>query len=310
MRIVPYDLYVKFLITKGFHSLKGINDELDKVHLAPIGQTIFERHVRVVKTTLPAPIWEQIEKQKIYGQAFFRWMRALDLDEIWLAEKAYRSEDTIKLWSLVYDIMEDPQVRTAIKAMIMKNNPLDELAIALNAKFSTFFNKRHLELFKKFLWNPALMKRGDWKKYLQNTHVSNSEKDILFFCLTETEDVIRTKLGLPANLVTSEVLQMMATESVLKVKHFLRVQDQNGNREARFWMDKAQSLLALREKYKAADLRDFSKELQMQFEYIETDFEAPDEAILKEVLAKDPANAEKKESENEKDDEEQQQMDV
>jgi len=302
---------VKFLVTKGHHSLQDINDELSKVHLAPIGNSVFERHIRATKSKLPAPIWEQIAKQKIYGQAFFRWMGALDLDEIWAAEKAYRSEETAKQWSLIYDIMEDPQVRTAVKSMVMKKIELEELAVTLNAKFSTFLNKRHLELFRKYMWNPSLMKRGDWRKYLQSNHVSNAEKDILFSCLTETEDVIRTKLGLPANLVTSDVLQMMATEAVLKVKHFLRIQDQNGNKEARYWMDKTQSLLALREKYKAADLRDFSKELQMQFEYIDTDFESPDEATLKEVLEKDPANAEKTKGEDKNEtDDGQQSMDV
>lgn len=299
MKIVPYDLYVKFLVTKGHHSLKEINDELSKVQLAPINQNIFERHIRAVKSVLPAPIWDQIEKQKIYGQAFFKWMKALDLDEIWLAEKAYRSEETVKLWTLIYDISEDPQVRMAVRAMLMKKSELEELANALNAKYATMLNKNHLRLFRKFMWNHALMKRKDWKDYLLQESVSNSEKDLLFSCLTETEDVVRTKLGLPANLITSDILQMMATESVLKVKHFLKVQDQNGNREARFWMDKAQQLLALREKYKAADLRDFSKELQMQFEYVETEFETPDEEVLKEVQEKDPTS---KEGEEKKDD--------
>ena len=60
MKIVPYDLYVKFLVTKGHLTLKEINDELDKVQLLPITQAIYERHIHHVKTTVPGPVWEQI----------------------------------------------------------------------------------------------------------------------------------------------------------------------------------------------------------------------------------------------------------
>ena len=219
-------------------------------------------------------------------------MDTLNLGEIWRAEKTYMDDHSKKLWVLIYDIQEDPHVRMAIRAMMMKKPALDELANAVNAKFATLLNKEHLTLYYKYFWNHSLMKRKDWKDYISMRAISNTEKDLLFTCLSETEDVVRTKVGLPANLVTSDVLLMMATESVLKVKHFLKVPDQHGNREARSWMDKSQQLLALREKYKAADLRDFSKELQMQFEYIDTDYQTPDEATLKEVQEKDPAAGE------------------
>lgn len=309
MEIVPYDLYVKYLITRGHLTLKEINDELSKVQLLPVSQAIYNRHLHDVKGTLPQPIWEQVETQKIYGQTFLNWMRRLNVDEAWRTHKAYTSEDTKKVWALVLDIQYDPQVRMAIRCMLMKNVGFEELANAINAKYSTMLNLNHLKIYQKFFWNHAYMKRGDWKEYLSQRRITNSEKNLLFTCLTETEDVVRTKLGLAASIVTSDALQLMATEALLKVKHYLKVDDQTGNREARFWMDKAQSLLALREKYKAADLRDFSKELQMEFEYIETNFDTPDEATLKEVQEKDPSNAEKKDD-TEGNDEEQQNLKI
>ena len=56
-----------------------------------------------------------------------------------------------------------------------------------------------------------------------------------------------------------------------------------GNKEAREWNKQVVALIDKFEKYRVSDSSDFGKELQMEFEYIDTEFPTPDEALLKEV---------------------------
>jgi len=294
MKIVPYDLFVKYLITKGSDTLTKLNEELKKFRLSPVSEPIFNRHYTSLRTNLPTPIWNQIVTQKVHGPAFLRWMDGLSLKSIWENHKAYSTDETKKFWSLTFDILEDPTVRMSTNAMIMKGVGFDDLAQMLNAKFSCMLKAPHIEAYKKYFWNPAYMTRRDWRDYMAQSDIGNAEKDILFSALTEIADVVRTKLGLPAGIITSDVLQFMATEAMLKAKHYLRVNDQTGNTEARAWMTQTERLLTLREKYKAADLRDFSKELQMQFEYVDTEFDSPDAQALKEVREKDVSSKEER----------------
>ena len=284
MKIVPYDLFVKFLVTKGFLKIHEINDELAKYHLGAINQEILNRHVLSVKAPLPSPIYKQIETGKQGGMSFLKWMDRIDLESIWLNEKPYRTDKDASLWKLVYYIRTDPMVRNAVNSMLLKEHRLDELAKALNAKYATFYNKNHLEVYRKYFWNPALMTRADWRDYLASC--DTYEREVLFTALTETIDILKTKLGLPASLQISESIQFMATEAMQKVKHFVRLGDSKANAEARYWMSRAEDLLVKYDKFKSADLRDFSKELQMQFEYVETSYDTPDDTLRAEVEAK------------------------
>jgi len=293
---VPYDLYVKYLITQDEENVGG---KLREYGLAPVGSTYINDFEKKLRIALPTYIFNQIKEKRFLGSAFISEMDKIGLGEIWRTHPQFASGEDRKHWIVIDDTLRDPQVRVAIFALLMKGNDLQDIVGTVNSKFSTLLNVKHLEFIKKFFWNPHVMTRQAWRALLSSPEFSSksAETNTYFIALTEDMNTLKSHLGLPATISTSEVLQSLITHCHLKAKHYLQVTDNSGNMEARNWISKVTSLLAQYEKVKSADLRDFSKELQMEFEFIDTNFDTPDEELLREAKEK----GKKKDSETEND---------
>ena len=269
----PHDLYIRYLFTAGVDDLNDLNVRLESLCLDTISQNEFESIVSHAASNIPKTILRQIEK-KSYSVDFMKWMRYLGVAPLWPNDDPNHAADL----KLVYDIHSDKHYRLSLQALLIKNVNISEIQQILAAKFAANYRERHLILFKEFFFDPARMSRGDWSAYLRKR--SNQEKHVYFVALSEEAEVLKAELGLYSNISVSDELSRLLRKSLNKAHQYLKLSSKESNQEARAWISTALSLADKYEKYRSADSSDFSKSLQMEFEYIDNEFPTPDESTL------------------------------
>lgn len=275
----PYDLFTRFLVTKGFDNLVDINKALGSLSLPNVSKDTFLEQQNFVDEMIPLSIKTQIEKQS-FSSNFMKWMKELNISELWYGESKWAIDYPSKksLREEVLDIHKDKTLRVTINGLLIKNMPTRDLVPVLNTKFSSKLKEKQLEFYKKFFFNPERMVRSDWKVYIRN--VDSIEKSIYFVALTDDIEALKTKLGISSRINTSDALQFMLNTALTKVKQYALVETPLADKEARAWMTKTTDMIDKYEKYRGADTQDFSKSLQMEFEYIEDVFPTPDKETL------------------------------
>lgn len=277
----PYDLYLRFLITKGLHDDEKINEALADLSLPKVKKEEIDRQYHIVFDHLPKPVQKQIETQDHEGD-YRRWMKFLDVDELWSFEKKYRTPDTAWI-KLVYDLHTDPRLRLTIGALLMKGVKVTDLIQMVNLKYASMLRAEHVETYQKFFWNTQRMTRGNWKSYLDS--VESFEKVILFTCLSEDVEAVKVALDMPSKSHVSDMLQYMLANSYAKARQYLRSSTPASNAESRKWIDTTVKLIDKYEKHRTGDIDDFGKSLQMEFDYVESEFMTPDDQMKQELEA-------------------------
>lgn len=275
----PYDRYIRFLITRGKEDTDSVNNSLTELGLPEITRDEFDIHANIVLDSIPNLVRKQVENQKFEGD-FLKYMSVLDLREFWLYEKEFRSEES-RYIKLVYDIHQDPRLRIALNALLIKGMRKDDLCQTLNLKFSSMLRVEHVDAYEKYFWEVRRMTRTDWKRYIGKCR--DFEKNVLFTCFSDDVETVKASLELPSKTSTSDMLQYLFSQSYQKAKHYLRFNSKEQNVEARAWIDQTLKLADRYEKHRTGDVEDFGKSLQMEFDFIDSDFMTPDDTMIKEL---------------------------
>jgi hypothetical protein len=296
---VPYDLYLRFLYTKGLVEFAAVKNEMIRLGLATPTYDSYYAQCTYVNKNVSQETVRLIERKR-YDRDFLKWMVEVEVGDLWYGEEVFKNEDTVKNKDvhLMMDIHNDPIFRLNLNALLIKNVNLGDLVPMLNIKFSTTYKLTHFLLYRKYFFNPQRMLRGDWKEYLRNC--TDVEKSIYFCALTEPLETLKSKLGLPARVEVSEELARLLRQSIDKANQYLSIGSKETNHEARAWIDTTLKLTEKYEKYRTADSSDFGKALQMEFEYVDTEFETPDSETLEKLnqAAKDKEAKRLKEEES------------
>lgn len=278
----PYDLYIRFIITKGVASCQDLNVELERLGLHTCAEDEFKKAYEFVHKTVTTPVSTQIIEKKTHGE-FYKWMKVLDVAELWDYERVFFKESA-RIIRLCYDVHHDPQLRITLNALLIKGCKHIDISQDLSAKFASMILPAHVAIYEKFFWNVRRMTRKDWRTYLRTC--DEHETHILFTALTESLDVVRTTLDMPSRVSISESLQYLFTMSVIRAKRYLRLDHPAANAEARNWIKTVLVLADKYSKHRTGDAADFSKTLQLEFEYVEESFPTPDDALLSELKEK------------------------
>lgn len=275
---MPHGLYVRFLLTKGLSELKDINAQLSKLHLRNVSQALVDSQFEVLKHVLPKYVFDQIEK-KHYSKEFKKWMDKVEVGEMWGF-----STESAAISTLVEGLLKDPKLTLSLNALLTKGCKKEEIAYLLNNKFSSMLKDVHIEVYEKFFFNPKRLTRSDWNAFLQGC--SNTETKVYFIALTESVDTLKIDLGFPGKVHVGEALQYLFAKSFSKAKHYLNIDTQEGNKEARAWIEETAKLADKYEKYRSGDSDDFANQLQMEFEFDSTPFATPDDEVMSDIAAR------------------------
>lgn len=274
----PYQNYLCFLVTKNL-SYQEVLADLEYNNLHKIDQDTYDKIKAEVHERLSLPISNQISDCR-YDSNFLKWMKYIGLGGLWEIEKKYISPQSAKM-RLVYDIHQDPIMRLSINCLLIKKMSYPDIVQDINMKFSYMLREEHVELYRMFFFNPSIMSRKDWKMFLGICQ--NTEKANYFTALTESLEVVKANLDLPVNVDLSKTLQSLLQSSTMKAKHYLKFNDNNSNREARQWISTVLNVAGHYYKYSKADVGDFAKSVQMEFEFVETNFQTPDQEVLADI---------------------------
>ena len=214
-------------------------------------------------------------------------MKVLDVKELWDYEKPFKTSD-YQYIKLLYDLHSDPRLRLTIGALLIKGVRAEDIVQMVNLKFASMLKAEHVILYEKFFWNHRRMTRKEWKEYLVDR--DSFEKHILFLCFSEDIETVKAALELPSKTSSSDMLQYMLSQSFQKAKHYLKYNSPDQNAEAREWIKVTMSLSDKYEKHRTGDVEDFGKTLQMEFDYVESDFMTPDDQMLTDVEQKKKDN--------------------
>jgi len=278
---LPFELYIRFLAPKGYDDLDEVNAFLEEDNLTPIEQADLDRHWALINNTLPKGVLSQIENKSYGGEDFLRWMAVLNVKELWQAEKPFATAEQRTLVKLARGINDDPQMRLAINCLAIKGVAPRDISQTIQAKFSSPLRDTHIEVYQKFFFDSRRMSRSDWRVYLHK--FSDFEQRAYFTALTEPLDVVKNELDLPAKASVSQALQWLFSKSFQKAKILINTNTPEAGREARAWIDQVVTLADKYEKYRSADQSDFAQSLQLEFEFVESEFETPDSELLREV---------------------------
>jgi hypothetical protein len=274
----PHGLYVRYLVTTGIEDVETLNQRLQKDELPTVSKADFEEAWEFIEKALPPFAFKQLEDKK-YDKEFVRWMGVIQVQEPWAA----RSEPNMgAAWKFITDLLQDKTVATAMTALLIKGMSNKDLVDTINAKFACGLKTSHAVLFAKYFANRTNMRRSDWKDYLPK--LGGAARKIYFTALTETLDTLKNSLGFPAQVDVSLQLQDLLVKSYSKAKTFLESSDPDSNREARAWTSTVIALTGQYQKHKAGNSQDFAKNLQLEFDFVNHEFDSPDADTLKDLM--------------------------
>jgi len=258
---LPYEQYIRFLITKKV-SLAEINEQLHEMRLPPILAAYYENQAYILESSkLPVAVKDYLKTQKKKPKGFLDYMASISLKEAW--------EDS-PLFKKSLDLFSDANIRSFLNAHIRLNCVFEELDINARQRFGIQLNPELITLYKQYFFNPVIMTRKAWNQHIAT--LQGREKEALFMTFSAEREACFSFLGLKVKVSVSDhylQLHMMALE---RVRMLSSSKTPATDAQILKW---ANLVLATGDKYeklKTADIMDFSQELQLSFEHVDTDF--------------------------------------
>jgi len=272
MTRLPHEQYVRFNITKKI-SLKEVNDLLYEMRMPDIEADYWKSQAAIIsKAALPKQVTDYWATKKKQPKGFLEYMASISLRDAW--------EDT-DLFKKSLALFEDTAVRMTINALIILKTPLPEIDAALRRKFATPTPIEIFPVYQLYFFNPAVMDRKSWNAYVKN--LVPKEKDVIYKALSGDEVACYTALGLPVKVSVSDHYQKLHLTAMAKYQELSTMRDPKSDAQALRWASLAMAAGDKYEKLKTADVMDFSKELELSFEHVETDFPMIGEDIVKDL---------------------------
>lgn len=268
---LPHENYIRFLITTGLDS-QGTEKHLEDLGLVFTGnqekwlEYWNQQYEIMEKSPVPRAIkkfW--FDSSRPFPQGFLEYMNVLNLKEAWLYNMGRD-----KYFKFAIDVLSDPSICIAVKALLAIRTEFEEISALMNGKYATIFPKESVDIFQKYFFNTKGYLRSEWRTYLDS--LENEEKRLLYLAISGQSVELRAELGLPNRLSVSEQYQKIHIFAMQKFDNHRRAEDPKSDAQAMKWASVAMQAGDKYEKLKTSDASDFSRDLQLEFEQIDTDF--------------------------------------
>lgn len=281
---LPHERYIRFLITSGL-DLEETNEHLlDKgLPLCPTnkdGQSEYwdEQYEILFSSSVPKSIknfWSRDEKTK-FPKGFFEYMNTLGLKDAW----AYNVGKN-KYFTVSVDALEDEDVSIGIRSLLALRSQPEEISALINGKFGMALPKDSVALFRDYFFDNRIMSRKNWRIYMDL--IPGEHKSLLYKALTGKEVELRAELDFPNRISVSDHYQKLHIYAMEKFDTYRNSAEPNADQHAMKWAGIAMSAGDKYEKLKLGDTADFSKDIQMEFEFVDADFAMIGEESLEEI---------------------------
>lgn len=255
---------------------RKINAELESIGLKEVPFAVIDQQQKYIMELLPEVTVKKI-KAKRKSKDWLKWMKILDVYELWYLEDKYKDYDVTKAKASkgAKDILYDTKLSLSINALLMKKMTIDAICQSMNIRYQLDLTDLMIKLYRKYFFNPEGLTRHDWKAYLGNCN--EWEQHVYFTALTDSLDAVKFEIGLPASINVTDELGFLLKKSLQKSKQHLRGNTPTSAAEARRWIGVTLSLADKYEKYRDADTTDFGNALEMELVHDTGDFTQADE---------------------------------
>jgi len=292
---LPHENYIRFLITTGL-GIDEVNEELKEIGLptCPVdgmgNSTYFDEQYQLLQDSqIPKQIkkyWAKEDKHKI-PQDFFSYMNVVGLKEAWLYNIGKNDAFLNAL-----DALKDPDINLATKTLLATKIQPIEVSALINGRFAYVFPETAVALYAKYFFNVSIMSRESWAEYLKL--VDGSERMVLYKALSGREKEVRADLELPNKISVAEHYQQIHVMAMEKFSMYRRNATPETDQLALKWASLAMASGDKYEKLKLGDASDFTKDIQLEFETVNTAFPMVGQETVDEV--RDQKNAAKREN--------------
>ena len=276
---VPHENYIRFLITTGLDS-DGTNENLQSLELPKCSVEYWDKQYEALHgLSLPRQIkkyWNNPHGSLPNG--FLDYMNVAGVREAWLYNCG-KNKDFVN----AIEALKDFDISLTIRALLLVKTQSDEISAIINGKYGVVFSKNSAQFFKQYFFNTDIMSRVFWREYFKS--LTNEEKSILYMGLAGKDVELRAELGLPNKISVSEHFQKLHVYAMTKFVKYSKAGNPQSDEQARKWALLAMSSGKEYEKMKLTDATDFSRDLQMEFEYTETEFQTIGSDDLDEIKA-------------------------
>lgn len=274
---LPNENYIRFLITNGLDS-EETNEELQSLGFRSCPVDYWDKQYKLLQALkLPKQIkkfWKNPRPK--FPAGFLEYMATIDLKEAWLYNVGKSSS-----FGIAVDVAKDEDVRLVVQALLVRRADRNEIAAIINGKFGMAFPAEAVKLFEQYFFQVRIMSRDSWKAYLKT--VDQEIKIILYKALSGKETEMRADLGVPTKISVSERYQKLHIQAMAKFEQLTNSNDPDTDAQALKWAALAMSAGDKYEKLKLGDASDFGKDLQMEFEYIDTNFPSIGEDAMDQI---------------------------
>jgi len=256
---LPYEKFLLASIVKG----QKIDDLLKGLKIGLPKKEYKEHIVKSIKSSnLPKAIINHIFKPRATApKNHNKYVGSMGVADAYKDSKAFKS---------AYALFEDLNIRECLFPLLLLKLSAEEITALLNGKFGENYRTSQIEMFSKYFFDISIMKRADWSVFIAG--LAGKEKENVLRAFNNKETEVRADMGLPTKLSVSENYQMMHILATEKFRLLMQSKDPGSDTQALKWAQLAMSSGDKYEKLKVGDIGDFSKDLQIEFDYIENDF--------------------------------------
>lgn len=266
--MLPYERYVRYLITCG-RDLPEINIALSDLCLASLDKA---HYTRIYKDLLDGRIpkdvkayWRDPDKATM-PKGHDKLMKDLNLSDAYAQTAAFKQ--------MILFARNEP-ASMAVQAMLLKGMDHVELAALVGSRFNMRCDPAHTKLFEEYLFDVQSTDKESWRQYFGLA--GSTLRAHLLDCFRLDIEALRAQHGLSSKMSYVSALQEMHFAAMTKFREYLRDRTPESDKNARNWAQLAMTAGSQFEKFRTKDLTDFSKEVSMEFEYVETKYPSIEE---------------------------------
>jgi hypothetical protein len=269
----PYDLFVKFLITRK----ADVNGTLSSLGLPELTDNeLLTKNILAgplppsVKAFIDSPE-NQVEKK----EGFLEWAEAHEIRELWEIQPEFLHSEYRTLtrgsgsMKKACDLFAAPNKRTAMSLLLMREFPQEDIIDVFSDHFETEVNAEVIQLARKYFFDFREMTPTDWHSLFHNLPPEERDK-LQVGREPHSRQFVEYSIGKVPNLTYEEILNDIMVTSYYKFKELANqpLMDTMAQRWAAMAMTAGEKKI----KFTKGDRRDLNEDIQMRFEFTEPTF--------------------------------------
>ena len=271
---LPYSKALLWLFAEG-QSTDQVKEQLDELSLPALDQADLET---IAKQAADLPFSPGMRRRIAKKQ--FDKLDLIIAEKTGFAEMYCKHTDHFELyprwqlqWEDVSKILRNPVLRIALDVGILCRYSFDELAQILPSSFHEQLSEDGIDLYCKYFFSHETMSKADWRNYLRVTASIPYAYIRYHAALTKPRDEALFLAGLPTRSNFSDFLKTVMGTASYKFQHYSRMATPQADGQARAWAKVGFDAGVRYEKFSSADVQDFAKAVQTEFDYVDNAIE-------------------------------------